>query len=59
MSSLAQPPGLIVVTMRYRIFAVGTYRGVQSIYLPPSYAPTSIPELTRPRSLGDWFGRVR
>jgi hypothetical protein len=46
-------------TKRYRIFAVGTYRGVQSIYLPPSYAETSVAEFTRPRSLGDWYGRVR
>lgn len=46
-------------TAQYRVFAVGTYRGVQSIYLPPSYAPTSVAEFTRPRSLGDWYGRVR
>jgi hypothetical protein len=45
--------------MRTRVFAVGTFRGVRSIYLPPSYAPTSIAEFTRPRSLGDWYGRVR
>ena len=46
-------------TTRYRVFAVGTYRGVQSIYLPPSYASESVAEFTRPRSLGDWYGRVR
>jgi hypothetical protein len=46
-------------TTRYRVFAVGTYRNVHSIYLPPSYAPTSVAELTRPRSLGDWYGQVR
>ncbi len=46
-------------TTRHRVFAVGTHRGVPSIYLPPSYASTSVPEFTRPRSTGDWFGRVR
>jgi hypothetical protein len=46
-------------TKQYRVFAVGTFRGVPSIYLPPSYASTSVAEFTRPRSLGDWFGRAR
>lgn len=46
-------------TTQHRVFAVGTFRGVPSIYLPPSYASTSVAEFTRPRSLGDWFGRVR
>jgi hypothetical protein len=46
-------------TTRLRVFAVAYHRNVLSLRLPPSYASTEVVELTRPRSLGDWYGKVK
>lgn len=44
---------------RYRIFGIGTHRGVHSVFLPPSYASTTIIQFCRPRSVGDWYDKVK